>query len=135
MNLTTPNTKVLGVCSVVFKYWGNNAIRKCQTHGSETKPLIAQLCPCQKSPSQKTAIFTFVKTISGLPGSVFIITRYHNPRDHISRRKDNSGRVPFDLTADIILCVTSGVRAINATPHPLQKLALTEIAASAVFIL
>jgi hypothetical protein len=61
------------------------------------------------------AILAFIKTISGLPGSVLTFTRYLIPFAHNARRSAISGLVFLDLTADIILCVTSGVRAIATT--------------------
>jgi hypothetical protein len=74
----------------------------------EFKPLTAQLWPCQKSPSQKIAIFAFVSTISGLPGKVLTFTLYRRPCDQSALRKVISGFVLLDFIEDIILCVTSG---------------------------
>jgi hypothetical protein len=53
----------------------------------------SQLRPCQKSPSQKTTIFTLENTISGCPGRDFTFFRNRSPNFHSVLRNSISWRV------------------------------------------
>ncbi len=54
--------------------------------------------PCQKSPSTKTAIRSFEKTTSGLPGSFRTLHRYLKPCELSSRRRHISSGPLRSLT-------------------------------------
>ena len=73
------------------------------------KPRFSHPRPCQKSPSQNTAIFGPINAKSGVPVMPLTCFLYLSPLAHIALASTRSALESFDLTARIILDVVSRV--------------------------